>query len=100
MSKWISVKDRLPEKDKFVLVYTASNYPNIIVAEFIPKFTNSDGADDQFGEYCEEKDDWFLPEGWYSNVSPVTDEYLSFFLDEQVTHWKPLPKPPKQNKPS
>lgn len=96
--QWISVDDRLPEKpNKFVLVCTNSNYANQIVAQFIPKFTNSDGADDEFGDYCEEKDDWFLPEGWYANVAPVTDEYLSYFLDEQVTHWMPLPKEPSHD---
>ena len=96
MSNWISVEDELPQKSsKFVLVKTKSNYANMIVAKFIPKFTETDGADDVFGEYNKENDDWFLPEGWYANVAPVTDEYLSYFLDEKVTHWQPLPEPPK-----
>lgn len=94
---WISVEDRFPERpNKFVLVKTKSNYANLIVAQYIPKFTETDGADDEFGDYCEEKDDWFLPEGWYANVSPLTDEFLSYFLDEEVTHWMSLPEPPKE----
>ncbi|KAF0621414.1 DUF551 domain-containing protein [Acinetobacter baumannii] len=96
MMEWISVDERLPEKPfKFVLVITDSNYGEYIVAQYIPKFTETDGADCDFGDFCEEKDDWFLPEGWYSNVAPVTDEFLSYYLDEKVTHWMPLPEPPK-----
>ena len=92
MSSWFSVKDKLPEYSyKFVLVKTKSNYANKVVARFIPKFTETDGADDEFGDYCSEKDDWFLPEGWYANVSPMSDEYMSYYIDEEITHWQPLP---------
>ncbi len=94
---WISVEDELPKHPyKFVLVKTTSNYANQIVAQYMPKFTETDGADNEFGDYCEERDDWFLPEGWYANVAPVTDEFLSYFIDEEVTHWMPLPAPPAQ----
>lgn len=85
--EWISVEDRLPEAHEFVLVKTKSNYAQYIVAHYIPKFTVTDGADDEFGDYCEEKDDWFLPQGWYANVSPVSDEYMGYFIDEDVTQW-------------
>lgn len=89
---WISVEDGFPENSfGFVLVKTNCNYANKIVARYVKKFTETDGADDEFGDYCEDKDDWFLPGGWYANVSPVSDEYLSYFIDQEVTHWMPLP---------
>lgn len=37
-------------------------------------------------------------EGWYANTAYIGDEYSSYFIDEKVTHWMPLPEPPKEEK--
>ena len=59
VQKWISVDDRLPEKDEVVIIYTDRDF--IYAGELIG-------------------DTWFLD---YDNWT------------ETVTHWMPLPNPPK-----
>lgn len=75
MMKWINVKDRLPEEKEeqfsdFVLVY------------------------DSCGEY------WV---SYYDFLNKIWNDYDDFpeeiEVDFYVTHWRPLPKPPKKYKP-
>lgn len=66
MSKWISVKDRLPESEGMVLVYAKSQDPKtplIVVTHYAPG------------------------EGFCGLVSVWADV---------VSHWMPLPAPPKE----
>lgn len=93
---WISVEDQMPEPLRNVLVVVDANpakNQNQMVANFIPKFTEESGCD-EWSEYCEERDMHFIPEGWYGNTAYMGDEYASYFIDEKVTHWMPLPAPP------
>lgn len=96
--EWISVDEKMPEPLRNVLVFINANSAknqNQMVANFVPKFTEESGCD-EWSEYCSEKDMCFVPEGWYGNTAYMGDEYSSYFLDEKVTHWMPLPEPPKQ----
>lgn len=63
MSKWISVKDRLPEKE---LDYLVTDGNDQMVAAFIIKYRIWD---------------------FFRNT---------FWESEEVTHWMPLPEPPKE----
>ena len=81
MDKWISVDDRLPEKDGYYLVFLQPQYgdPFLLVSY-----------------YCWEDADYLIG---------VTDPYTIYTFtnayDEEtdvskdVTHWMPLPKPPE-----
>ena len=66
MGEWISVKDRLPNKQGHYLVYTEED--GVFSAEYDPKRKRASWTDDYEG-YC----------------------------DLDVTHWMPLPTPPKVN---
>lgn len=46
-------------------------------------------------EYDEETDEYYLKEGWYE-VIRNWDEYGSAVIGDFVTHWMPLPEPPKE----
>ena len=46
-------------------------------------------------DYCEEDDEYYLKEGWYE-VIHNWDEYGSIVIGDFVTHWMPLPEPPKE----
>ena len=59
VQEWISVEDRLPEKDEIVIICTDKNF--IYAGELIG-------------------DTWFLDNDSWT---------------ETVTHWMPLPQPPK-----
>lgn len=67
MSEWISVNERMPEQRLGVLVY-CPEYNNIYIGNL---------------------DDFLQENKWYyfgCHGVPIEDE---------VTHWKPIPKPPK-----
>lgn len=69
MSKWISVKDKLPDNEEVFLVYRGeSKYPEIELAYW--------NLNRKRFEY-------------YDN------EYYGYGIDD-ITHWMPLPEPPKE----
>lgn len=72
MGEWISTKDRLPELDKLVLGYTDDK------KIFIVELSN-------YG--------FFKKELKFSTQAEFED--WLFELDE-ITHWMPLPEPPKE----
>lgn len=74
MSKWISVKDRLPEIETSVLIYV-SKEKEMHTAQFC----------NWEKEIC---DNWHVSAGKY-----IYDPLV--FEREEVTHWMPLPEPPE-----
>ena len=68
---WISAKDRLPEKDKDVLVWLYGDYC--------------------IGRYDQDPDN--LQMRWKFESFNLYEDDMSY-----ITHWMPLPKPPKKEK--
>lgn len=93
VQEWISVEDQMPESLRNVLVLLDANSAknqNQMVAHFIPKFTEEYHGDDDWYDYDEERGCGYVKEGWYANTAYIGDEYSSYFIEEKVTHWKPL----------
>jgi hypothetical protein len=86
---WVSVEDRLPEPGKPVLLDIGKKHP--IRAMWVAKYTLPVGLEDDsgFGEYDEEKDEWFCPEGWYEWNQ---HEETHWFVDEATRAWCELPQ--------
>ena len=101
---WISVKDKLPEPETEVLAVCVRNG-----YRFICPVIYEDGTVltqdsiwnwyelDNYGTYSEENDDYFVPEGWWENRQFTPDDVYNNPVDCAVTHWMPLPEPPKED---
>ena len=81
VQEWISVKDRLPEEDGSYLVYSNSfgNHKSVKLRWFA-KDAEMAGAYDIAGQ----KNVWYL-----------YDSECGYISINSVTHWMPLPEPPK-----
>ena len=66
MSEWISVKDKMPQPGRYVACIAKRNP----FPRFMPMVARI------------EKNGW---------ANPITEQYIS-----EVTHWLPLPEPPKE----
>lgn len=72
MSKWLSIEDRLPEKQNDVLMYFASG--NMAVGF------------------------WHDQDEYITFWRAYTDDEFYTDCDCMPTHWMPLPEPPKEEK--
>jgi hypothetical protein len=93
MNKWISVKDRLPEPGVKVIAYFLNEFGKHrrIMAMYAPPKTVEAETDDEWCDYDEKTDNYYIPCGWYEHNE--FDE-THWGIDNNITHWMPLPKPP------
>lgn len=95
---WIPVSNVKPESGKHVLLcceVKPSGKRYVCDGYYAgSKSITSGYSDDWDCEYDEETDEHYLPEGYYE-VIKNWDDYSSIAIEDFVTHWKPLPEPPK-----
>ena len=101
MTDWISVNERIPESGKYVLaccevrLLSGDKKRYVCVAMHTAKKSISVRDWEGSGaEYDEETDEYYYPEGWWECLFNW-DEYSSVAIEDFVTHWMPLPEPPK-----
>ena len=80
-NEWISVKDRLPKKNGKYLCYNICLIGGIGIFSFA-KNLKKVGINDFM----------FRKSGWYAY-----DSECGFYEVSNVTHWMPLPEPPKED---
>lgn len=93
---WMQVSDALPKSGVKVLAYYKNSLGNSrrIRAMWIAAKTEESGSEDEFFEYDEETDTYYLPEGWYECINNW-DDYSSVKVYEgEVTYWMSLPPAP------
>lgn len=105
---WISVKDRPPETETEVFIYAEIRLDDKVIGYVTTTAIYEDGTihtgesiwnwDDinYWGTYDEETDDYIIPEGWWEERHYNDDDTRNLQVDDFVTHWMPLPKPPKE----
>lgn len=88
--EWISVEDRLPETD-----YKNTNDYNVLV--YIPKREGCKQSGMFLGKVCKVNGDDGKRNFWGIKTEPCewTVWGWSYFEHPVVTHWMPLPTPPK-----
>lgn len=103
--KWISVEERLPDGGVHVLACCRARWlagsGNLYVCDAFhssPKTIVCSYDDDIDSEYDEETDEYYFPEGWWE-VIKNWDDYSCVAIEDTVTHWMPLPEPPKEEQP-
>ena len=103
VQEWISVKDRLPENGVHVLLCCEMHrYGGEIAGKYIcdgyyaeaNKIIAGGFPDECYCEYSKEDDEYYLCEGWYEVIKNSSD-YNSVAVEDFVTHWMPIPEPPK-----
>ena len=104
--RWISVEERLPDSGEYVLAccfvkWLGGGGKSYVCDAYYAKpktLTVNLWGDDIACEYDEETDEYYLLEGWYE-VIKNWDDYDSVPIGDFVTHWRPLPEPPKEETP-
>jgi len=94
MKNWINTKDQMPKSGQLVFAFGVNEYQKnrTIRACYAERFTIQDDNEYEAAEYCEEKDEYYLMEGWYESNEC---EDVNWFVQFPITHWMPLPEPPK-----
>mgnify|MGYP000951586686 CR=1 FL=1 len=88
---WRPVSEK-PEKGQEVIISYVDCYGNRVLSmgSYVSRFNESaEYDDDSVCEYCEEKDEYYLLEGWYESTN--NSEYDSWLLKEKVDMWLPIP---------
>lgn len=88
--KIIKTSQAMPETGEYVLAWL-ENTTTPMRAMWVAQFTLpvGDDADPEWGEYSEEKDDYFCPAGWYE-MNRHEEQHWS--VDGNVVAWCELPR--------
>lgn len=81
---------KTPEAMKPVLAWDGHQW---VRAMWVPKFTERAAFNNDWCEYNESDDTYYLPEGWYELQSHSSNE-LVWHIHCGVTEWRELPPPP------
>lgn len=95
--RWIPVSERLPEIDVHVLLSCKCGAGAYVCDGFhTAKYsTPTQFYEDIDADYNEDTDEYYFPEGWWE-VIKNWDDYSCVAIEDKVTHWMPLPAPPKE----
>jgi len=87
-----------PVPEKLVLAFGINQCGKgrVVRAFYAPKFSVEDSNEYDAAEYSEEKDDFYLKEGWYECNEC---EEFNWMVDFEITHYMPIPAHPPYHPP-
>lgn len=108
--RWIPVTERLPEPETEVLILargtqywfkgTLTTHHIVTTGMYEDGSKNTEDSEwrwyDHDFKYDEELDAYIIPEGWWEYKHYNGDDEHNHPIDNTVTHWMPLPEPPKE----
>lgn len=99
VDRWISVKDRLPENTKGIIMFPSWEI-GFYTESFKTVVDTSEDDDDNNDNYDHDpnKGESYLKAGFYVELEQGQSVYDFMFFQRSPTHWQPLPSPPL-NKP-
>lgn len=92
---WRPVSEK-PEKDQIVIATYLNSYGKRrrVRAVYVRQYEEEAGDDDELCvEYCHEKDEWYLKEGWYELIDNW-DYSSAAIVEGVVDYWMPMPPAP------
>ena len=95
--RWRPVSEK-PEKDQIVIATYLNCYGKRrrVRAVYIRQYEEEAGEDDELcAEYCEERDEWYLKEGWYELIDNWADYSSVAIVEGVVDYWMPMPPAPE-----
>lgn len=101
VQEWIPVTERLPEPETEVWILAKCGNRHIITNGMYEDGSKTTEGSDWWWqetdglEYDEEKDVYLIPKGWWEYKHYNGDDEYNHAIDDPVTHWMPLPTPPK-----
>jgi hypothetical protein len=96
---WIPVSERLPEGTVLAYYTNSHGKGRRIRARYVKRFTQESEDIDNFdAQYNEDDDTYYDAEGWYELIDNWGDYSSVAVVEGEITHWQPLPPPPKESK--
>lgn len=106
VDRWISVKDKLPKTQEIVLIAIKTSYDGRYYITTGAHCNDHEITTEDYGwqdyegdtEYDEDKDCFWVKGGWWeTNYVEDNTNWEIDPADGIVTHWMPLPEPPKED---
>lgn len=96
-SAWIPTSERMPGSGVTVLACYRNSLGKWrqIRAQWVKAKNVESDPESEIGEYDEETDTYYDPEGWYEAIDNWGDFTAVAVYEGEITHWMPLPSPPK-----
>lgn len=93
---WTHVNEAMPQSGEVVLASYVNEYGQrqYVVGHYLARFTHLSDYEDDYHEYSEELDNYFLCEGWYEQQLNWDDYGYICIREGTVDYWAPLPAVP------